>query len=141
MDMKNDNLQRFLDAQETDYPIALAEMKSGKKRSHWMWYIFPQIAGLGSSETSKYYAIKDKSEAEAYLKHPILGQRLTSICYVLLTLWENDPHKIFGSPDDMKLRSSLTLFASVPDADPGFNELLKKFFKGIPDPKTLDLLR
>lgn len=138
--MKKDHLQRFLEAQQTDYQTALNEIKNGKKNTHWMWYIFPQIKGLGFSETSRYYSISDKSEAEAYLKHPVLGQRLTSICYVLLTLWETDAHRIFGSPDDMKLRSCLTLFSSLPDADPVFGELLQKFFNGVPDQRTLDLL-
>lgn len=138
--MKKHHLQRFLDAQQNDYQLALNEIKSGKKRSHWMWYIFPQIKGLGFSETSRYYAIADRSEAEAYLAHPVLGQRLISICRVLLTLPGNDAHQVFGSPDDMKLRSSLTLFSLVPHADPVFIELLGKFFGGIPDPRTLNLL-
>lgn len=132
-----DSLKRFLDAQETSYPTALAEIKTGKKRSHWMWYIFPQIQGLGMSETSKHYAIKDAAEATAYLRHPVLGSRLVTICQTLLTLQSNDAHAIFGSPDDVKLHSSMTLFAAVPGADAVFGAVLDKFFNGRRDLKTL----
>lgn len=135
-----DDLQRFIDAQENDYAIALAEIKNGRKRSHWMWYIFPQIQGLGFSETSKRYAIKDLDEAEAYIKHPVLGQRLIEICTGLLNLKSNDAYQIFGSPDDRKLRSSMTLFASLPDAYPVFKSVIDKFFNGAMDSATLHLL-
>src|SRR5947209_2981933 len=94
------SLQRFVDAQQTDYATALSEIKRGRKRSHWMWYVFPQIQGLGFSETSRYYAIKDLREAEAYLKDPVLGPRLAEICEALLALPTNDAHAVFGSPDD-----------------------------------------
>src|SRR5665213_2039019 len=103
----NYNLQRFINAQETSYQIALSEIKNGKKQSHWMWYIFPQIAGLGISETSKFYAIKNVHEAEEFLYHSVLGKRLIEICNELLNLETNDAHKIFGSPDDLKLHSSM----------------------------------
>jgi len=135
------SLQRFLDAQEKDYLVALSEIKKGKKQSHWMWYIFPQIQGLGASETSKFYAIKSKQEAEEFLNHPVLGSRLIEICNALLNLETNDPNKIFGSPDDMKLHSSMTLFSSLPDPDPVFQKVLDKFFDGQKDEKTLEMQR
>ncbi|MBS7564852.1 DUF1810 domain-containing protein [Mucilaginibacter sp. Bleaf8] len=136
----SNQLDRFLKAQEQDYATALAEIKSGRKRSHWMWYIFPQIQGLGFSETSRYYAIHDIAEAEAYLAHPVLGARLIEIAKALLSLSGNNATQIFGNPDDIKLRSSMTLFASVPGADPVFEAVLNKFFDGDKDPKTLQLI-
>ena len=135
------NLQRFIDAQENDYAIALSEIKKGKKRSHWMWYIFPQIQGLALSETSKFYAINNIHEAEEFLNHPILGNRFIEICNELLNLESNDPHKIFGSPDDMKLHSSMTLFSSLSDPNPIFQKVLDKFFDGKKDGKTLHLIK
>lgn len=135
------NLNRFLEAQEKDYDQALSEIKSGRKRSHWMWYIFPQYKGLGYSETSKFYAIQDLDEARAYLMHPILGSRLREITNELLVVSENNAKTIFGSPDDMKLKSSMTLFASVDTSDEKpFIKVLNKFFYGEFDEKTLDLL-
>jgi uncharacterized protein (DUF1810 family) len=134
-------LTRFITAQKREYATALAEIKSGRKRSHWMWYIFPQIAGLGFSETSKFYAIMDKTEADAYLKHPVLGQRLIEISKALLELEDTHAMRIFGSPDDMKLKSSMTLFAALPDADPVFDQVLAKYFNGIRDWETLRLLK
>ncbi|WP_345952004.1 DUF1810 domain-containing protein [Mucilaginibacter sp. PAMB04274] len=134
------NLKRFLDAQETDYAIALSEIKSGKKRSHWMWYIFPQIQGLGLSSTSQYYAIKNLQEAKAYLQHPVLGKRLIEISSVLLTLGNNDAHNIFGSPDDMKLKSCMTLFSSIENTSPVFKQILDLFFGGEADQKTINVL-
>ena len=135
------NLNRFLEAQEKDYDQALSEIKSGKKRSHWMWYIFPQYKGLGQSETSKYYAIQDLNEARDYLMHPILGSRLKEITNALLLVTENNANTIFGSPDDMKLKSSMTLFASVDTSDEKpFIKVLNKFFKGHFDKKTQDLI-
>ncbi len=137
---KENNLIRFIDAQEANYQIALAEVKNGRKRSHWIWYIFPQIQGLGFSETSKFYAIKDIHEAEEFLKHPILGNRLISICNELLGLKSNNANAIFGSPDDLKLKSSMTLFSSIPDASPVFAQVLKKFFNGTKDERTLRII-
>ncbi len=131
------NLKRFIDAQQVNFSIALSEIKNGKKQSHWMWYIFPQIQGLGSSWTSKIYAIKDITEAEEFLKHPILGNRLNIICNELLKLDCNDANKIFGSPDDLKLKSSMTLFSSLHNTNPVFQLVLEKFFKGTKDNKTL----
>lgn len=132
----NYNLQRFINAQAKDYSIALSEIKNGKKQSHWMWYIFPQIQGLGFSETSKFYAIKNIHEAKEFLNHPVLGSRLIEICNELLNLETTDPHKIFGSPDDTKLFSSMTLFSSLPETDPVFQKVLNKFFAGEKDEKT-----
>lgn len=135
------NLQRFIDAQKNDYTIALSEIKNGKKQSHWMWYIFPQIRGLGFSETSKFYAIENIREAEAFLNHPVLGNRLVETCNALFNLQTNMAHKIFGSPDDLKLHSSMTLFSSLPNPNPAFQKILDKFFDGKKDVKTLEILK
>ncbi|GGG87793.1 hypothetical protein GCM10007415_22120 [Parapedobacter pyrenivorans] len=138
--MADDQLQRFVMAQERHYTTAFEEIKNGRKRSHWMWYIFPQLAGLGFSETSRYYAIRDREEADAYLRHPALGPRLVEISHELLRLATDDATAVFGSPDDLKLRSCMTLFSVVPDADPVFQAILDKYFEGIPDGKTLGIL-
>ena len=134
------SLTRFLDAQAGNYADALAEIKSGRKRTHWMWYVFPQIQGLGLSETARFYAIKDRREAQEYLAHPVLGPRLVDISTVLLGLKSNDAHAIFGSPDDMKLKSSMTLFAALPGAPPVFQQVLDKFYGGARDEKTLRIM-
>ena len=134
------DLKRFLDAQENDYRHALAEIKNGRKQSHWMWYIFPQIAGLGSSETSRFYAIKDLAEAELYLSHPVLGARLIEISEVLLEIEGKTANQIFGSPDDVKLKSCMTLFGSLENAHPVFQRVLDKYFNGTKDQRTLDLI-
>lgn len=140
--MNNQNdLSRFVEAHQRDYPRALSEIKSGRKQSHWMWYIFPQIQGLSLSDTAKFYSIRDIKEAESFLKHPVLSSNLVNICNELLALKENDAHKIFGSPDDVKLKSSLTLFAALPDANPVFEAVLKKFYNGEKDSKTLQILQ
>jgi len=135
------SLQRFIDAQKNEYAIALSEIKAGRKRSHWMWYIFPQIQGLGVSSMAHHYAISDLAEAGQYLQDPVLGQRLVEISTALLQLRSVDAHQIFGTPDDMKLRSSMTLFASVPDADPVFQQVLDKYFGGKQDELTLRKLK
>lgn len=137
--MKN-NLQRFIDAQQNVYPAALTEIKQGQKRSHWMWFIFPQIQGPGLSSTSKLYAIENIEEAAEYLDHPVLGAGLIEISGALLSLQENNATKILGSPDDMKLKSSMTLFAAVPGSDPVFKAVLYKCFNGEMDNKTWRLL-
>jgi len=134
------SLDRFIEAQETDYQVALSEVKNGKKQSHWMWYIFPQIEGLGHSETSKLYAIKDLKEAEDFLQHPVVGKRLIEISNELLKLDNDDANDIFGSPDDLKLQSSMTLFSSLTNTHPVFQLILEKFFKGARDEKTLQLI-
>lgn len=134
------NLNRFLAAQESDYTIALQEINAGKKRSHWMWYIFPQLKGLGRSETATYYAIQSLTEAQAYLEHPILGARLIAVCDELLQLKTADAHAIFGHPDDLKLKSSMTLFDAVNPKETVFDQVLAKFFNNERDQLTLDLL-
>jgi uncharacterized protein (DUF1810 family) len=134
------DLTRFLRAQERDYTTALEEIRAGRKQSHWMWYIFPQLSGLGFSETSRYYALADLAEAKAFLEHDVLGPRLVGICKALLALPTRDANAVFGTPDDMKLRSCMTLFASVPGAPPVFQEVLVKFFGGRSDERTIDLL-
>lgn len=133
-------LKRFIDAQERDYENALTEIRNGRKRSHWMWYIFPQVKGLGFSSTSQLYGIANLKEAEAYLRHPVLGQRLIVVCNVLLELENTTATDIFGSPDDMKLRSAMTLFAATKDSDPVFQQVLDKYFQGKADSQTLTIL-
>ncbi|MBX0333834.1 DUF1810 domain-containing protein [Pontibacter sp. HSC-14F20] len=137
----NDSLTRFLDAQTDSYEQALSEIKSGRKRSHWMWFIFPQVQGLGYSETAQFYAIKDLEEARLYLQHPVLGPRLVEISKAMLALEGKTANQILGNPDDLKLRSSMTLFAAVPNADPVFKNVLDKYYKGEADEKTRQLLR
>lgn len=132
-------LDRFLRAQEEAYPRALAEIQSGQKRSHWMWYIFPQLRGLGRSFESEYYGIRDRQEAMDYLAHPVLGARLLKISHALLSLEERDPRKILGYTDSAKLRSSMTLFHEA-GHDPVFRKVLDEFFGGEPDILTLDKL-
>lgn len=133
-------LKKFLDAQNQVYLKALSEIKDGKKNSHWMWYIFPQIKGLGSSETAKFYGITDLEEAASYLSHPVLGKHLIEIAEEVLNLNGKTATQIFGTPDDMKLRSCMTLFANVENADPVFQKVLAKYFDGSPDELTLQLL-
>jgi uncharacterized protein (DUF1810 family) len=133
------DLKRFLEAQETDFETALAEIRKGRKQSHWMWYIFPQIAGLGFSSTSKFYAIKDRGEAENYLAHPVLGKRLIEISNALLGVEGKTANQIFGSPDDVKLKSSMTLFGALDDTNPVFRKVLDKYFNGAKDQRTLEL--
>ncbi|MCX6218442.1 DUF1810 domain-containing protein [Spirosoma sp.] len=135
------NLTRFLDAQENDYARALTEIKNGRKQSHWMWYIFPQIAGLGFSETAKFYSIQDVDEANAYLTHPVLGSRLREISKALLTVDGKTAHQILGSPDDVKLSSCMTLFGALTPTDPVFQAVLDKYYAGIPDSRTLAILK
>ena len=137
---KKDGLQRFIDAQAGSYDNALSEVINGKKRSHWMWYIFPQIQGLGFSEISKLYAITDIMEAKDFLKDPVLGKRLVAICNALIGLESNNANQIFSSPDDLKLQSCMTLFSSVPGHHPVFDRVLAKFFKGKKDAKTLQII-
>jgi uncharacterized protein (DUF1810 family) len=133
-------MERFIEAQQHEYKTALSEIHNGRKLSHWMWYIFPQIAGLGFSETSRYYGLKNLQEAKEYLGHPILGKRLIEISAALLDLDTNDAHAVFGSPDNLKLQSSMTLFSSVDNSDPVFQLVLDKFFNGKKDKHTLALL-
>ncbi|WP_018476561.1 DUF1810 domain-containing protein [Pontibacter roseus] len=136
----NYNLNRFLEAQADSYQQALTEIKSGRKRSHWMWYIFPQLQGLGYSETARFYAIQNLQEARLYLEHPVLGQRLMEISKALLQVEGKTANQIFGNPDDLKLKSSMTLFAAIPEANPVFKAVLDKYYDGQEDPKTVQLL-
>ena len=134
------DLKRFLEAQKDDYDIALAEIRSGHKGSHWIWYIFPQIAGLGFSSTAHYYAIKDRQEAEDYINDEILRNRLIEISEALLSLDSDDAEDVMGYPDDLKLRSSMTLFNAVAPKIGAFQKVLDKFYDGEADQRTLDLL-
>lgn len=133
-------LDRFLEAQRGDYAAALAEVRRGRKTSHWMWYIFPQIAGLGQSSTARYYSIRDLEEAREYHAHPVLGQRLREISGVLLALRGSDPVAVFGGIDSMKLKSSMTLFSVAAPDDPVFQQVLDKYYGGEQDALTLRLL-
>jgi len=138
--MNKYDLNRFIQAQATSYEIALSEIKSGKKQSHWMWFVFPQMRGLGESQMSYYYGIESIDEAKAYLEHNILGTRLIEISGELLNLNTNDPVAIFGSIDAMKLRSSMTLFSFVEGAPSVFKQVLEKFFAGKVCMKTVELI-
>ena len=134
------DLVRFIAAQNKSYETALSEIRSGRKHSHWMWYIFPQLKELGYSQTAQYYAIENLAEATAYLQHPLLGKNLVRISKVVFELERKTAQEIFGSPDDLKLRSSMTLFAQVSDTHPVFRRIIDKYFDGKPDPITLELL-
>ena len=135
------DLERFITAQNYSYQNALSEIRSGKKFSHWIWYIFPQLKGLGHSQRSEFYGIENIDEAKNYLAHPILGARLLEITDALLKLDENDPFKVMGSPDDMKLKSCMTLFASISDKDSIFHKVLEKYFNGTKDENTLSIIK
>jgi uncharacterized protein (DUF1810 family) len=135
------NADLFLKAQELHYEIALKEIKNGQKISHWMWFIFPQIIGLGNSEMALKYALRNLGEAEAYLQHPILGLRLVEICTALLAHKDRTAESILGYPDDLKLRSSMTLFSEVAGASDVFMDVLNLFYDGNRDEKTLKILR
>ena len=134
-------LSRFVEAQETKYAQALSELRSGRKRSHWMWYVFPQIAGLGNSPMSVRYAIKSEDEARAYMDHPVLGPRLIECAEAVLAIDNRSAHEIFGSPDDLKLRSCATLFEHVSPPGSVFERLLDKYYRSERDQRTLRLLR
>ena len=134
------DLARFVRAQEPDYDRAMSEIRGGRKRSHWMWYIFPQFDGLGVSPTSRQYAIKSVAEAEAYLRHPVLGSRLLESMQALLDVEGRSALEVFGSPDDLKLRSCATLFACVSPAGSVFEQLLDRYFGGERDDQTLRLV-
>ncbi len=134
------DLSRFVRAQEGDYEQALLEITSGRKRTHWMWYIFPQFDGLAFSSTSKRYSIKSAEEAKAYLDHPVLGPRLLACAQAVVRIEGRSATEIFGSPDDLKLRSSATLFACVSPPGSVFHDLLDKYYRGGFDDKTLRLL-
>jgi uncharacterized protein (DUF1810 family) len=139
------DLARFVEAQAASYPRVLAELAAGEKTSHWMWFIFPQLGGLGSSPMARRYAVTGLAEARAYLAHPLLGARLRECARALVAVQGRTAHQIFGSPDDLKLRSSLTLFAraaapSPPGEDRVFGEALARYYGGQPDPLTVQRL-
>lgn len=134
------DLSRFTNAQKHDYETALAEIRSGRKRSHWMWYIFPQIQGLGRSQTAQFYAIRDLGEAAAYLNDPYLGKNLREISKALLEVEGSSASQIFGSPDDMKLRSSMTLFALATQDNQIFRDVLAKYYHGKMDERTVKIV-
>jgi len=138
--MEEYNLKRFLDAQNQVYLKALSEIRNGKKQTHWMWFIFPQLKGLGQSEMAQFYAIADLQEATEFLAHPVLGRHLIQISEELLQIKNKSAHELFGYPDDVKLRSSMTLFANVKDTNPVFASVLKHYFNGLQDEETLQLL-
>lgn len=134
------DLERFLDAQDATYPRALSEVLQGRKRTHWMWFVFPQMAGLGSSAAAAFYAIRSRDEADAYLAHPILGARLRECAEALLSLHGASASDVFGYPDDLKLRSSMTLFDAVSPPASVFTQVLDRYFGGERDVHTLRLL-
>jgi len=143
MNLKEDvyDLARFVQAQKQDYAIALDEISQGKKYSHWMWYIFPQIEGLGRSHIAQKYAISNADEAKAYLEHPVLGVRLIECCEVLLSLGNSyTASEIFGFPDDLKLKSSMTLFANISEEGSVFHQIINAYFGGEFDNKTVKIL-
>jgi uncharacterized protein (DUF1810 family) len=134
------DLNRFVQAQAPLYDVALGELRSGRKRSHWMWFVFPQFAGLGVSAMSAHYAVKSAAEAVAYLSHPVLGPRLIECCDAAIDVQERSAFEIFGSPDDMKLRSCVTLFAHVSPPGSVFERVLARYFPEGADPRTLGLV-
>lgn len=133
-------LDKYVSAQARDYDDALREIRSGRKRTHWIWYIFPQLDGLGYSPTTQYYGIRDLEQAKDYMAHPVLGPRLVEISEALLTLPSSDPGAVMGYPDDLKLCSSMTLFELAAPDQPVFGKVLDKFYGGRRDPLTLRLL-
>ena len=137
---KEYNLDRFLKAQELMYPWALREMKNGRKQTHWMWFIFPQLKALGQSSTALYYGIEDLDEAKQYLAHPVLGTRLKEISEVLLSLETNDPCKVMGEIDALKLCSSMTLFAEGAGYDSVFGKVIDKYYNGNKDMNMIRIL-
>ena len=137
----NYNLNRFIEAQNRDYDIALAEIRAGKKASHWMWYIFPQLKGLGRSSTSEYYGLSGIKEAQAYLSDPILKARLIEITDAVIAYKDKSAEEIFGGIDAKKLRSCMTLFSIAAPDIPVFDAVLEQFFHGVPDRNTLRLTK
>lgn len=135
------DLQRFVDAQAPVFDTALAELRAGQKRSHWMWFVFPQLRGLGRSPTARHYGIASLEEARAYRAHPVLGPRLEEATRAVLSVRDRTLHAVFGSPDDMKFRSSMTLFARAGEGDGGVcRQALERWCGGVEDPATLSLL-
>lgn len=141
MDNRDFDLERFVKEQQRDYSRAYVEVSQGRKISHWMWWIFPQIVGLGMTSTSHKYSIKSLDEAKAFLNHPYLGKNIREISNVLLRLDTDDAYEVFGSPDNLKLRSSMTLFAEAAPEDKTFRDVLYKFYGGKKDEKTLEIIK
>ena len=135
-----DDLSRFVEAQAPQLEDVRSELAAGRKRTHWMWFVFPQLRGLGRSATARHYGIASRAEAEAYLAHPLLGPRLRDCVALVLAVQGRSAHEIFGSPDDLKLRSCLTLFREIDGTGGVFDQALRKYFDGQPDPMTLQLL-
>ena len=135
------NLERFIIKQERDYPRAYEELSQGRKRSHWSWWIIPQIVGLGMTSTSQEYAIKSLDEAIAFLEHPYLGKNIREIADVLLGLESDNATAVMGYPDDLKLRSCMTLFAEADPSEEVFQKVLDKFYGGEKDERTLEILK
>jgi uncharacterized protein (DUF1810 family) len=135
------DLARFVAAQASVYPTVVAELRAGRKRSHWMWFVFPQLRGLGSSPTSQHFGLASLDEATAYAVHPLLGARLRECVELVLSVEGHRAEEIFGFPDDLKLRSSMTLFSVAVPTEPRFATVLERFYGGQPDPRTLELLR
>lgn len=135
-----DGIERFVSAQQNVFQTALEEIKNGKKESHWMWYIFPQIRGLGFTDYNVYYGIKNLNEAEQYLNDPILGNRLIEISEAVFRQQGKTALEIFGKPDERKFRSCMTLFSQIPNANPIFQKVLEKYYKGLNDEKTISML-
>ncbi len=135
------NLVRFTEAQDSVYSTVLSELQQGKKTTHWMWFIFPQLAGLGRSPTAEFYAIKSLEEAGQYCQHPLLGARIRECSTTVLCIKGRTIENVFGFPDYLKLKSCMTLFSSLPDPDPIFAAVLDRFFHGERDSRTLELLK
>ena len=135
-----EGLERFVKAQAPVYSAALEELRDGRKRSHWMWFVFPQLAGLGSSPMAQRYAIRSLAEARAYASHPVLGPRLVECTQLVNGVGGRSAHDIFGSPDDLKFRSSMTLFARAAPEEPAFRAALERYFGGAEDPRTIETL-
>ena len=135
------NLNRFIEAQMTTYEGAMLELTRGRKESHWIWYIFPQIEGLGRSDTAKLYSIKSLEEGRVYLEHPVLGPRLVEACEILLSLKEASMDEVMGFPDDLKLLSSMTLFEVVSDSNSIFTKMIEFYYEGRRDKASLDIIK
>jgi uncharacterized protein (DUF1810 family) len=135
------DLERFVAAQDPVIDRVRAELRRGRKSSHWMWFVFPQLRGLGSSATAQHYALASLDEARAYLAHPVLGPRLVECARLAAAVPQGGAAEVFGYPDDLKLRSSMTLFARAAPDEPAFAAVLDRYFGGEPDPRTLELLR
>jgi len=135
------NLNRFLEAQMTTYEGAMLELARGRKESHWIWYIFPQIEGLGRSDTAKLYSIKSLEEGRAYLEHPLLGPRLIEACEMILSLKDVSMDEVMGFPDDLKLLSSMTLFEALSDSSSTFTKMIEFYYEGRRDKASLEIIK